>query len=65
VVARGRGHVVAMATPGDTPPPGKIGYFSDGAGHMAVATLSSAGRRLFIDIAGDVTSSNVFTYLTG
>jgi hypothetical protein len=30
---------------------------------MTVVTLSSAGRRLFIDIAGDVTATNVFAYL--
>jgi hypothetical protein len=30
---------------------------------MAVVTLSSAGRRLFIDLNGDVTSTNVLEYI--
>lgn len=62
VVAASEGGVVALAAPIDSPPAGKVGYFSDG-GHMAVATLSSAGRRLFIDLNGDVTSTNVLEYI--
>ena len=62
VVNVSEGTVVALAAASDSPPPGKVGYFSDG-GHMAVATLSSAGRRLFIDLNGDVTATNVLEYL--
>jgi hypothetical protein len=54
--------VVALAAATDSPPAGKVGYFGDG-GHMAVVTLSSAGRRLFIDLNGDVTATNVLEYI--
>jgi hypothetical protein len=60
----GRRGVVALAAPDAPPPPGgRVGYFSDGANHLAVATLSAAGRGLFIEINGDVTSTNVLEYL--
>ena len=36
--------VVGLAAPGDTPPAGKIGYFSDGAEHIATVTVSGSGR---------------------
>jgi hypothetical protein len=62
VAAISEGGVVPLAAPVDSPPAGKVGYFSDG-GHMAVVTLSSAGRRLFIDLNGDVTSTNVLEYI--
>ena len=62
VAAISEGTVVALAGPGDSPPAGKVGYFSDGA-HMAVVTPSRAGRRLFIDLNGDVTSTNVLEYI--
>jgi hypothetical protein len=55
--------VVSLATPRDTPPAGAIGYYSDGQHHVAVATLSSSGRRLFIEFAGDVVSTNVAGYI--
>jgi hypothetical protein len=63
VVGVSEGTVVALAAATDSPPAGKVGYFSDGAGHMAVVALSSAGRRLFIDLNGDVTATNVLEYL--
>jgi hypothetical protein len=62
VAAISEGTVVALAGPADAAPAGKVGYFSDGA-HMAVVTSSSAGRRLFIDLNGDVTSTNVLEYI--
>jgi hypothetical protein len=62
VVGVSGGTVVALAAASDSPPAGKVGYFSDG-GHMAVVTLSSAGRRLFIDLNGDVTATNVLEYI--
>jgi hypothetical protein len=65
VVAAGAGEVVALPGPGDSPPPDKVGYYSDGARHVTVAVLSRAGRRLFIDSNGDVTSTNVLEYLNG
>lgn len=42
--------VAALAAPGDTPPAGAIGYYSDGDRHMAVSTLGATGRRLFVEI---------------
>jgi hypothetical protein len=58
--------VVGLAAPGDTPPAGKIGYYSDGAEHIALVVLSASGRRLFIEeAADDVLSTNVADYLFG
>jgi len=58
--------VVGLAAPGDTPPAGKIGYYSDGAEHIALVTLSESGRRLFIEeAADDVFSTNVAEYVFG
>jgi hypothetical protein len=58
--------VVGLAAPGDTPPARKIGYYSDGAEHIALVTLSASGRRLFIEeAADDVLSTNVAEYLFG
>jgi len=62
-LARG---VVGLAAPGDTPAAGKVGYYSDGAEHVALVTLSASGRRLFIERAADeVLSTNVADYLFG
>ena len=58
---RGRGpgprprHIVAIAQPSDTPAAGDYGYYSDGARHAAVVTVSAAGRRLFIEVSADDT----------
>jgi hypothetical protein len=58
--------VVGLAAPGDTPPAGKVGYYSDGAEHIALVTLSASGRRLFIEeAADDVLSTNVAEYVFG
>lgn len=50
---------VVLGDPLATPPQGKFGYFSDGQRHIAVATLTERGRRLFIDINGDVVATNL------
>ena len=55
--------VVALAGPAETPPAGKLGYWSDGAEHVAVVTLSASGRRLFIEYEGDVLHTNVSSYM--
>jgi hypothetical protein len=55
--------VVELGAPGDSPPAGKIGFFSDGAAHVLVAALSASGRRLFIEYEGDVLSTNVVGYM--
>ena len=57
--------VVALAGSADTPPAGKLGYWSDGAEHVALVTLSASGRRLFIEYEGDVLHTNVAGYLFG
>jgi hypothetical protein len=58
--------VVELPNPSDTPPAGSIGYYSDGAQHVAAVVLSASGRRLFLE--GDVDHvirTNVAEYLYG
>jgi hypothetical protein len=56
--------IVKLAAPGDTPPAGKVGYFSDGAEHLTVVTVSTSGRRLFIETAADdYFATNVARYI--
>ena len=55
--------VVELDAPVDSPPAGKIGFYSDGAAHVLVAALSASGRRLFIEYEGDVLSTNVARYM--
>jgi hypothetical protein len=58
--------VVALSAPGEAPPPSRIGYYSDGQEHIALAILSASGRRLFIErSAGDVLRTNVAAHLFG
>ncbi|HEV7494530.1 hypothetical protein [Baekduia sp.] len=52
VVAAGRGHVVALDSPDGSPPPGQVGYWTDGGTRAAYVTLSDAGRRLFVQDLG-------------
>jgi hypothetical protein len=58
-----RRRLVALATPGDTPPARTIGYYSDRREHVAVAIVSKSGRRLFIEAQGDVLSTNVVRHI--
>jgi hypothetical protein len=56
--------IVPLAAPGDTPPAHKVGYYSDGGEHVAVAVVSASGRRLFIEYGPDeVFSTNVLGYM--
>jgi hypothetical protein len=58
--------LVALGAGSDTPPPGQVGYYSDGAEHAAAVILSASGRRLFIELEGDdVLRTNVAGYLSG
>jgi hypothetical protein len=57
--------VVALAAPSDTPPAGAVGYYSDGAQHAAAVALSTQGRRLFLELNGDVLHTNVAKYVFG
>jgi hypothetical protein len=59
------GTAVALATPDETPPPGKLGIFSDGAHHFEAVKLTTRGRRLFYDINGEILTTNGQTYLYG
>jgi hypothetical protein len=55
--------LVVLASPSDTPPPGAIGYYSDGAKHAAAVTVSAAGKRLFLEVNGDAVHTNVLRYV--
>ena len=59
------GHVVPLPDSSGTPPPRTLGYWTDGAAHVAVVELSKSGRRLFIEYEGDVLHTNVSGYIFG
>jgi len=59
-------HFVALASPSDTPPVGKLGYYSNGAERTVVAVVSRSGRRLFIEWEpGGVLRTNVADFIFG
>jgi hypothetical protein len=65
IVAAHKG-LAAMAGPDATPPPGRVGVWTDGARHAAVTVKSAAGRRLVMADEGDgMLRSNVFVDLLG
>jgi hypothetical protein len=51
--------LVVLAAPGDSPPAGRVGLYSDGAQHVTVVGLTTAGVRLYIDANAGVLTSNV------
>jgi hypothetical protein len=59
------GRVVSpLAAPGDAPPPNRVGLYSDGREHTALAVLSTLGKRLYIEnSAGNVFSTNVLAHV--
>jgi hypothetical protein len=57
-----RSNTVTLDSPDANPPFDKIGHWSDGKRVVAVA-VTKAGRRLFIDVQGDVVTTNVNSYL--
>jgi hypothetical protein len=60
------GGLVALSSPSDTPPAGKLGYYSDGAERTVVAVVSRSGRRLFIEgEPGGVLRTNVSEFVFG
>jgi hypothetical protein len=60
------GGLVGLASLSDTPPVGKLGYYSDGAGRTVVAVVSRSGRRLFIEgEPDDVLRTNVQGFIYG
>jgi hypothetical protein len=60
-----KGYLVRLAGPTGTPPQKTVGYWSDGAQHVAVVGLSTSGRRLFIEYEGDVLHTNIAGYIYG
>jgi hypothetical protein len=62
---RARSLLVELASPSDTPPPEKVGYYSDGANHVAAVVLSAQGRRLFLEYNGDALHTNVARHVFG
>ena len=57
--------LVELAAADATPAPGKLGLYSDGAQHVTVVAASLLGRRLFIDVNGEVLTSNVPEVVAG
>jgi hypothetical protein len=57
--------LVDLGAPTNTPPAGRVGYYSDRREHVAVAVLSKSGKRLFIESAGDVLTTNVSQHIFG
>jgi hypothetical protein len=58
--------LVALTSALDTPPPGDIGYYSDGGEHVAAVIVSASGRRLFLELdADDVVRTNVPEHVFG
>jgi hypothetical protein len=58
VALSGTDSYVPLPDPAATPPPGKIGVFSDGQHHFEAVALTALGKRLFLDIQGDTVTSN-------
>jgi hypothetical protein len=52
--------LVSLPDPASTPAAERVGYWTDGAEHIAVAMLSASGRRFFIEFEGDVLHTNVW-----
>lgn len=60
LVARAEGRVTALPGPQATPPPGQVGYWTDGHRHAAFVEVSAAGRRLvWEDLDGRVHRTNL------
>ncbi|ADB53857.1 hypothetical protein [Conexibacter woesei] len=58
--------VVALASPADTPPAGKVGYYRGGREHAAAVMLSTSDRRLFMELLpDDELRTNVLGYING
>lgn len=56
-------HAVVLASPEQTPPPGRLGLYSDGGRHVYAAEIDRAGDLLFLERDGDVTRTNLLRYL--
>lgn len=67
VVAAAPTATVGLDGPGESPPQGKLGYWSDGMAHLYVAKRTSAGRVLFFEAHLDtqVVTTNILAFITG
>jgi hypothetical protein len=63
VAALAPGLAVPLDGPGQTPPPGVVGYWSDGAGRSYTAMQTEAGTTLFTARDGPLTSTNTLLAL--
>jgi hypothetical protein len=57
------GQLTTLNSPNASPPVGRVGVFSDGAGHIQIAALSPPGKRLYIDSNAAVLSTNAPEHL--
>ena len=57
--------LAVLAAPGDSPPAGRVGLYSDGVRHVTVVGLTTAGVRLFIDANAGALTSNVAEVVLG
>ncbi len=55
--------VVALVSPDASPPPGAIGFYSDGVNHAEAVGILTLGQRLFIDSNAGVLSTNAAEHL--
>lgn len=57
------GRDTTLSSPSAASPPGRVGFFSDGVGHIEVVALSALGRRLYVDLNDGVLTTNVPEHL--
>lgn len=55
--------VVTLVSPDASPPPGAIGFYSDGVNHAEAVGISTLGQRLFIDSNAGVFDTNAAEHL--
>jgi len=61
-LARRMGAVV-LVSPAQSPPPGRLGLYSDGATHVYAAQRDHAGTLLFLEKDSETTRTNLLRYL--
>jgi hypothetical protein len=55
--------ILALTSPTDPVPPGRYGFYSDGASHIEAVGVTQAGKRLFEDVNADTVFTNVLGYV--
>jgi hypothetical protein len=58
-----RMHAVALSSPAEVPPAGRLGIYSDRRQHVYAAQSDRAGDLLFYERDGDVVRTNLLRYL--